>query len=153
MTVAYNNDVDGIVVESDGHRTTPKITTIIFDVDDTLYDVATVSLLVAAVLLVVSRFFLRPLGRISTVVLCCLPIAITSPPREIFTGHLLMQQRAFSLHSIRWHRPPSEGIHRPPQHGRRHVLHDGKIALPVQGGGAGGPRRVLQEVSFHRQGT
>ena len=37
-----NNDVDGIV-EKDGDRISPKITTIIFDVDDTLYDVSTVS--------------------------------------------------------------------------------------------------------------
>ena len=42
MTVASNNDVDGIV-EKDGDRISPKITTIIFDVDDTLYDVSTVS--------------------------------------------------------------------------------------------------------------
>jgi hypothetical protein len=59
MTVASKDDVDGIV-EIDVDRLSPKITTVIFDVDDTLYDVSTVSLVAVVVIIIVSCFFRRP---------------------------------------------------------------------------------------------
>ena len=58
MTVASKDDVDGIV-EIDVDRISPKITTVIFDVDDTLYDVSTVSLVAVVVVITVSCFFRR----------------------------------------------------------------------------------------------
>ncbi len=86
MTVASKNDVNGIGEILNGDRIlTPKITTVIFDVDDTLYDVSTVSL--AAAVVIVSFFFHLPIGRISIVVSCSRNmISFLSLEREILVA-------------------------------------------------------------------
>jgi hypothetical protein len=74
MTVASKDDVDGIV-EIDVDRISPKITTVIFDVDDTLYDVSTVSLVAVVVIIIVSCF-LSP-GRSSPRQISLCPVLAT----------------------------------------------------------------------------
>ena len=81
MTVASNNDTDGGIFEIAVDRiTTPKITTIIFDVDDTLYDVSTVSLVLAAMSSLFRVFFRR-----------------SSSPRRISIRCVLSSQRHRTL--------------------------------------------------------